>query len=799
MGAKVIYFKKILYVILFSSISFFAQSRIRDIIQPVNLTAGAADSMLIGDMFYSDGYNAKFLKNRFVKTVYNKKTGKIYFKPDMRFSGMTLVDFRLGDKTYSIPVRSSVRQKFKFTFKPVKKYNRITFFGSFNGWDRGNLAMKDVKGNGVYEAEIPLEPGRYEYKFFGDGEEIVDPDNPDKKPNGFGDYNSLFNVPEPKLGTLFLHIAGKTITGKESRFSFFYENAKDGNEIGTGNITALLNNFRITPGHIKLTNGKIELSLPAKDLAGRNVIRVAVTKNGRTTNIQSIYIDGGVPENGITDFDWHDGIIYSLMIDRFSDGDKSINKPIVHDSLFPKANYMGGDFQGIINKLNEGYFDSLNINTIWISPVNDNPDEAFKESVAPHRWYSGYHGYWPISSTRVEDQFGTMDKLKELVSTAHNHKIKILLDFVANHVHEQHPFFKEHPGWFGNLKLPDGRLNLRLWDEQRLTTWFEPYLPKFNYVGSKEVVDTVTSNALWWLKATGADGFRQDAVKHITNEFWRTLTRKVKKEIGIPLNKDIFQIGETFGSYELISSYVNNGQLSAQFNFNLYDTALPAILDKKMSFNAIDAEMKKSFLVYGYNNLMGNIMDSHDKNRFMAFADGALDISQWSAPEEGWNNPPVVRNPANYEKAKLYYAYMNAIPGLPVIFYGSEFGMTGASDPDNRRMMRFGNELSEPERKMLGDVRTIIKIRKEHSALRHGDFFTLQADQKIYAFVRSDMNERILVVLNKSDEQVNVDLTLPELYKITNAADLITGDKLNAAGGKINVTVKREGYKFFRL
>ena len=793
------YFMKILFVFLLLAITVKAQDKIRDIIKPINLVAGIPDSMLVSDMFYSENYDVKFAPNKKVTVTYDKPSSKIYFKPDMKFSGMTLVDFSFGKHTYSIAVHSGIQQKFKFTFKPKKKYNKITLFGSFNGWDRGNLPMKEIKGTGVYEVEVPLEPGRYEYKFWGDGEEIVDPNNPNKKPNGMGDFNSLFNVPEPKLGKLFLYVGGKEVSPDESKFSFIYENEKDGNRISSSNVIALLNNTKIPKKNLKISGNRVDISFPKSELTGRNLLRVAVSKKGRATNIQYVYLVNGVPENGITGNDWHDAIIYSLMIDRFSDGDKSINKPIVHDSLFAKANYMGGDFQGILNKLNEGYFDSLNINTLWISPVNDNPDEAYKESVPPHRWFSGYHGYWPISSTRVEDQFGTMDKLKELIATAHKHHIKILLDFVANHVHEQHPFVKEHPDWFGSLKLPDGRLNLRLWDEQRLTTWFEPYLPKFNYIGSQEVIDTMTSNAVWWLETTGADGFRQDAVKHITNKFWRELTRKIKKEIEIPQNKKVYQIGETFGSYDLINSYVNNGQLSAQFNFNLYDTALPTFLDKKISFKTLDAEIKKSFLVYGENNLMGNIMDSHDKNRFMAFADSDLQLSQWSAIEEGWNNPPVVHNPANYEKAKLYYAYMNAIPGLPVIYYGSEFGMTGASDPDNRRMMRFGNQLSPYERKMLNDVRKIVKVRKENSALRHGDFLTLDADLNVYAFIRSDMNERVLVVLNKNENAENVELKLPSVFNARTASDLITAEKLKIENGKLKLTVNGVGYRFLRL
>jgi len=785
--------------------STFGQNVIKDIIKPVNLIAGKMDSVLITDMFYSTDYSAKFDTNKYIEVNYNKSSGIIYFKTDKNFSGLTLVDFNLGSKKYSILVRSRVQQKFKFKFKPEKKYNTLTLFGSFNGWNRRNIPMKDDNGDGIFETEITLEPGRYEYKFYGDGEEIVDPNNPDKKSNGFGDFNSLFNVPEQNLGKLFLHTGSQKISGNKSIFTFIYENDKDGNDIKPENVIALLDNQKLDHKYISTNKNVVKFSISTggrqalnSQFKSKNLLRVAINKNGSATNIQSVNIINGKPA-GNDNFEWNDGIIYSLMIDRFSDGNKKINKPIIHDSLFAKANYMGGDFQGIINKINEGYFDSLGINTLWISPVNDNPDQAYKESPAPHRWYSGYHGYWPISSYDVEDQFGTMKKLKELISTAHKHKIKVLLDFVANHVHQDHPIFKQHPDWFGNLILPDGRKNLRLWDEQRLTTWFEPYLPKFNFVGSKQVIDFMTSNAVWWLKQTNADGFRQDAVKHITNEFWRELTKKNKKEIEPDRRISIFQIGETFGSYELINSYVNNGQLSAQFNFNLYDTALPTFLDKKTSFQVLDSELKKSFLVYGENNLMGNIMDSHDKNRFMAFADGDLDISQWSASEVGWNNPPAVDNPANYNKAKLYYAYMNTIPGLPVIYYGSEFGMSGASDPDNRRMMRFGSELSKNERNMLEDVRKIINTRKNHPALRYGDFLTLIADESIYAYIRSDMNERILIALNKNENPRKLKLEVPQFYNIKTAVNLVGNEEVNIANNKLEIELDGIGYKILLL
>lgn len=107
---------------------------------------------------------------------------------------------------------------------------------------------------------------------------------------------------------------------------------------------------------------KIKLDKPN----GENLIRVGVTNNGQVSNIQYVHTYDGKPiDNNY--WTWYDGVIYSLMVDRFYDGDLSLNNPIKHDSLADKANYMGGDLQGIINKINTGYFDSLSVNVIWIS------------------------------------------------------------------------------------------------------------------------------------------------------------------------------------------------------------------------------------------------------------------------------------------------------------------------------------------------------------------------------------------------------------------------------------------------
>ncbi len=142
---------------------------------------------------------------------------------------------------------------------------------------------------------------------------------------------------------------------------------------------------------------------------------------------------------------------------------------------------------------------------------------------------------------------------------------------------------------------------------------------------------------------------------------------------------------------------------------------------------------------------------------------------------------------------------MFTIPGLPVVYYGSEFGMTGADDPDNRRMMRFNDSLTVYEKQMLSDTRKIIRMRNEHSALRYGDFLTLQAETTVYAYVRSDMNERLLVVLNKSEMPQNVDLHLSQIYHATELVDVISGEKIEVRQNVVHTIIPSVNWRVYKI
>src|SRR6202011_5930371 len=99
-------------------------------------------------------------------------------------------------------------------------------------------------------------------------------------------------------------------------------------------------------------------------------------------------------------------------------------------------------------------------------PLNKNPDRAYQESPEPHRWYTGYHGYWPVSSTEIDPHIGAARDLGALIDSAHAHGMKVIADLVLHHVHEEHPWWKNHRVGFAPLDLPAAAKNLRLWDDK---------------------------------------------------------------------------------------------------------------------------------------------------------------------------------------------------------------------------------------------------------------------------------------------------------------------------------------------
>lgn len=437
------------------------------------------------------------------------------------------------------------------------------------------------------------------------------------------------------------------------------------------------------------------------------------------------------------------------MVDRFKDGDKTNTKLVKNDSILPKANYYGGDLKGVLDKINSNYFTDLGINTIWLSPITQNPEGAYGLWKKPLTKFSAYHGYWPISNTKIDYRFGDEKVFKELIAQAHKKNLNVILDYVANHVHKEHPVYKEHPEWATPLFLPDGTMNTEKWDEHRLTTWFDTFLPTLDF-SKDEVIEKMTDSATTWVTKYDLDGFRHDATKHIQLKFWRELTKKVKNRTDRP----IYQIGETYGSPELIRSYVNTGMLDGQFDFNLYDASVQAFANKEATFQHLANTLNKAMKYYGSHHLMGNISGNQDRARFISYASGDVKFNE-DAKAAGWTRKIKLSDKTAYNKLAMLQAFNLTIPGIPCIYYGDEYGAIGGNDPDNRRMMRFEGNLNQEEKTLKKRITKLIKLRRNSMALQYGSTEIIKSDNKILIIKRQYFNESISIVFNKSNEEIN--------------------------------------------
>ena len=453
--------------------------------------------------------------------------------------------------------------------------------------------------------------------------------------------------------------------------------------------------------------------------------------------------------------DKHALVLYSLMIDRFVDGRTDNDMPLNSKNVHHKVDYWGGDILGVTKTLESGYFDSLGINTIWLSPITQNPYNAWGRIHDPETQFSGYHGYWPFYATAVDVRYGTEEELRTLLDEAHKDNKNVILDYVSNHMHIQSPTLTEHPDWTTPSDTPDGRPNRQLYDEFRLTTWFDDHIPTLD-LERADICAQLTDSALFWMQNYDFDGFRHDATKHVPEQYWRMLTRKLYDSLP---GRTFYQIGETYGSTALINSYVKPGMQDAQFDFNVYDTFIWATVDEGGSFEGLADRIAEDLAVYGSHHLMGNITGNHDRPRYVCLASGDVRRDE-DNKAAGWHRDIKVTDPRGYKYLQLLHALNFTIPGVPCIYYGDEYGQPGANDPDNRRWMQFDG-LTESEQTVLEATEQLAHLHNTSMPLIYGDYKLLYVDQDVLAYSRTYMGETIVTVLNKAEEPRHVEFTLP--------------------------------------
>ena len=646
---------------------------------------------------------------------------------------------------------------------------KVVVMGGFNDWSRNALPLEKYEDQ--FQRTLFLEPKKHEYKFVVDGVEEIDPHNPVFISNNIGGWNSILDLSD-QVQSESGNLVKKSHKGKW--LIFHYLQPEDG--AVPQEWIVLLDNTELHADIVDpLSNGGLKVNISG---IRRGLLRIiGQDSKGRMIAENQTVLKNGKPLSTDSD-DWHFAIIYNIMVDRFLDGDPSNNKPI-HDSKLPEiANFLGGDFAGIQQKITEGYFNELGVNTLWISPIQKQPDSSWVEWIPPHRTFSGYHGYWPVSSRKTEPRFGSNEEFQSIVKNAHHSGTKVILDFVSNHVHQNHPYFKDHPNWFGHVNLPDGRINIRQWDgDTRLTTWFDEFIPSFDFPSAPGAIDQVVEDALWWMEEYDLDGFRQDAVKHVPHSFWRSLTQSARKRFP---EKNIYQIGETFGSDDLIGSYVNPAELDGQFNFSIYFNARGPFSSNKADFSDLGRIIEENRHSFGPIHLMGNITSSHDQLRFAGYADGQMEFSADGTARSFDDPVGEIRYESTYSKLANFHAFNISQPGIPIIYYGEEIAMMGEGDPGNRRMMRFN--LTENEKKLKNHFSQLNQLRNKYSSLALGDQIILKNEGPVLVLIKIYFDETVLVAFNNSQDSKTVEIELPIdiafLTKLIGSGQFMKNDRL---------------------
>jgi len=685
---------------------------------------------------------------------------------------------------YQILLKRSFKQSTTLSFDPGDQaYDLVQVAGDINAWNAANTTLERKKDK--YEAQLFLNPGVYGYQLELDGVRALHPNVP-VMDNGMGGYNSRLEVPAPDPELLpYVYtssVNGSKFTlgsaGANGRLLVFWENSVLADTVLSGKITL----------KVPYDAGKVD----------RSHIRVYSYNETGLGNDLLIPVHRGeilMDADLLSRSDLQRQIMYFLMVDRFQNGDPSNDRPEEDPMIHPLANFKGGDLSGIIQQLESGFFENLGMNTIWLSPIPRNPEGAYGlwDKGGVKSTFSAYHGYWPTGLSDVDPRFGTKAELKRLIDLAHEKDMAVILDFVAHHIHEKHPLYaeKKDQDWFTDLYLPDGSLNTERWDDHRLTTWFDVFLPTFNFF-NPEVNDMLSDTAMYWLHEFGIDGFRHDATKHVHLDFWRTLTRKVKAYRRAK-GQMVYQVGETYGTPDLIASYVSTGLLDAQFDFNLFDEALAALCKPEKTFEDLERRMKQSLQYYGYNHLMGNMSGNQDRARFMSYATGEISFDE-DAKLAGWTRDIERRTDTGFGRLAQMHALNLTIPGIPCIYYGDDIGMTGGNDPDNRRMMYFDGWNSQ-EKQLFSQISQLAKLRQQNMALLYGDLrFIETGDPYVFAFVRRYFDQFAIVVVNKSDSLKAVNLNIPSDLKGLKGASL-AGRDFNLSGISLLMEVPAHGYE----
>lgn len=644
---------------------------------------------------------------------------------------------------------------------------RVFLAGTFNTFSSSADELLD-DGTGTYRRTLLLAPGLYPYKLYvdGDGSEPwrLDPGNAYRVWSD-GVENSGLRVPDCSLPALTVVSAAGARAG-----------------IGEGHLDAVLRYDARHAGALASTSGDLRVGTTWRPLTATELTRtptgvevhvVGLVDGKYTARVTATDARGAASESVLLPvwieaqrFSWDGTLLYMIMADRYRNGDPSNDGTSADAS--PGAGWAGGDLEGITAALEDGSITDLGAGALWISPFNTNPANTYLAADDVHH-VAGYHGYWPVSPRDVDPRLGGPDALRAMVAAAHARGVRVLMDFVVNHVHEDHPYYTEHPDWFsaGCLCGSPGCD----WTERRLDCLFRPYMPDVNW-RVPAAQEQFLADSLAWMEDYDLDGFRVDAVKHVDSSAVTDLSVRVRERFetaGTP----VFLMGETamgwdssagpteggnVGNYDTISQYIGPHALDGQFDFPLYYAgALQFLGDAPgRGMQHVDYWTRASQWRYPAGAIMTPYLGSHDTSRFLSLqSDPGRANNQW----DNYPSTPTTSEP--YDRMYLAFGWLMALPGAPLLYYGDEHGEPGGADPDNRRVLRLAADLTPLETAQRARVSALGRARAALPGLRSHAYRTLLVTDDLWVVARGEGADLVLVALNRGASAQTITVPVP--------------------------------------
>jgi len=424
-------------------------------------------------------------------------------------------------------------------------------------------------------------------------------------------------------------------------------------------------------------------------------------------------------------------MIYRIMVDRFFDGDPTNDKN--NKPLDPNG-FHGGDIQGIIKKLD--YIKGYGYTMISLTPIQQNDE-------------NGYNGFSITDFNKMDNRFGSLQDLKQLVKEAHKRNIKVMLDFVSNNTSSKSPWLEDQSkkNWYHEKSSTNNKEN----------QWVNG-LPDLNQ-DNPEVANYLINSAKWWMKETKIDGYRLDHADYVPISFWKNFVSEIKS-----VDPSFFLMADVKDTSDQTVTEFKNVGFDAVSDTALFNDLTNSFLTKGVSIAQL---VKHQNDLDQYNIPLVNYVDDETTKRFVNHVN------------QRYEYPPA--------RLKLALVYEYTTPGIPMNLYGTEIAMNGGEVPDNLKDMDF-----RTDDQFSDYITKLIELRTTLPSLTKGSLQLVYDKKGLSVIERKYKNETTYTVINNTAKDQTVHLSFNTISKNKELRGLLEDDLVRANPNGFDIVIKRE-------